>query len=850
MKNIFLFVALIFTISCTTQNQTFIVVSESENNEAGNDLVNYLSKTYPRQSFIISDKIIEGEKNIFLNIVADGDFKNDEEFKISGEENLLEIHGKTPRAIANGVFGLLKEIGWSFYLSFEIPPNEAKPLDFAQLNIQNAPLKEKRIVFDWHNFLSGCTAWDYEQWEEWIDNSSKIGFNTIMVHAYGNNPMQSFSLNGQEKELGYLTTSQKGRDWGAQHVNDIRLMYGGNIYSEFEYGSKSAKMPKEERSEAATSLMQKVFKHASQKSMDVCFAIDVDTWMANPQNIINTLPKDALLEIGGYNTANPEHPEGRKYYEAQLKKLLTDYPEITMLAAWMRMPSKNPGLGSIWLTYDSKTLPEKWRKEYFEILKKHPELTDDRPYPGIFAISKIVKVYREILDEIRPDVELVLGSWRLDYPKQVDPFMPDYCGFIPLDWEVIFDKPEVWEELAVVGKNRNLYPIVWAHHDDHRYVGRPYKPFSDFKSKLDFVKAKGYGIIHWTTHPLDLYFNNTENQVWQNSENETFEKAIEDFALSLLKTEDENLVHYFGEWFKNAPMFGRETSDYFIRPNEEYNLEGYNSALEVVEKARIRLEILQKANKESLNLQGSKEYNYQVGMEEFIISFFKNHHNIFQATTLLREGKTEEAIPFIQKLNPEKTIELYAKTISNYGATRGEEGILLSLNLRWLPDYIDVRQRVGLEPVRINFQKTTHDPLAQGAGRHTFFIDEEKNFWHSKGEKELNILAATNSTIPLTALTDSWIEFDEPVEIPVKTMRNFNLPKGTYQLKLIPTEKSVGCGVEILEEDSLISSFSIDDFNNDYVSSIKTNGGNLSLKIIPQNGAVKLAGLFVTVKKQ
>ena len=80
-----------------------------------------------------------------------------------------------------------------------------------------------------------------------------------MVHAYGNNPMQSFILNGEEKELGYLTTTRRGRDWGAQHVNDVRLIIGGNLFSESEFGSKAAKVPENERSVAATKLMQKAF---------------------------------------------------------------------------------------------------------------------------------------------------------------------------------------------------------------------------------------------------------------------------------------------------------------------------------------------------------------------------------------------------------------------------------------------------------------------------------------------------------------------------------------------------------------------------------------------------------------
>lgn len=263
-------------------------------------------------------------------------------------------------------------MGWNFYLSFEVPPNEPEPFDFSTIQLDNAPLKERRILFNWHNFLSGCTGWDLEQWQQWIDNGTKIGFNTVMVHDYGNNPMHSFFFNGQEKELGYLTTTHKGRDWGTQHVNDVRLLCGGELFSDDEFGSQAAKVPEEERVQAATQLMQKVFKHAQRKRMDVCFALDIDTWMANPQNIINTLPQ-----------------------EAQIKQLFSDYPEISVLSLWMRRPRKNPGL---------------------------------------FAISKIVKIYRQLLDEINPEVELALGSWETNFTEMADPFIPEYCGFIPLDY--------------------------------------------------------------------------------------------------------------------------------------------------------------------------------------------------------------------------------------------------------------------------------------------------------------------------------------------------------------------------------------------------------------------------------
>jgi len=603
----------VFVVSCSQQKKQIFIISGNENLEAGKELAMYLSKTYSDLFFHVSDRITEGEKNIILQTNPDENIGNDEQYQISGEGNELKIRGNTPRAVFNGIYGLLKEIGWSFYLSFEVPPVSPKPLVFSDFQINNAPLKEKRIIFNWHNFMSGCSSWDLEQWEKWIDNASKTGFNTVMVHAYGNNPIQSFSFNGIEKEIGFLTSSVKGRDNGAQHVNDVRLMHGGKIYSDFIYGAKAAKVEDEHRSRAAISLMQKVFKHAGKKEMDVCFAIDLDTWMANPQNIINTMPEEGLLQVSGYNVVNPEHPAGRKYYKAQVEKLLSDYPEISMLAAWIRNPYiRMNSPVSIWFNFDSNQLPETWQKEYFEILKQHPELKDEHPFPGLYGISKVLEAYREILDELRPDVELTLGSWRYNICKYADPFIPDYCGLMPLDYDIVLGTPGILEELEEVGANRKLYPIAWAHHDDHRYLGRPYKTWENFADKLDQISAPGFGIIHWMTHPLDLYFTNSVNQVWQNSRNEGLDESIDNYAKSLLNNKDDNLLLYFQSWFTEAPMFGRETSQDFIPVKEDYQLDGYGSALEVVEKTKMRIEILEKVNTDALNEQGRQEYNYQL----------------------------------------------------------------------------------------------------------------------------------------------------------------------------------------------------------------------------------------------
>ncbi len=172
---------------------------------------------------------------------------------------------------------------------------------------------------------------------------------------------------------------------------------------------------------------------------------------------------------------------------------------------------------------------------------------------------------------------------------------------------------------------------------------------------------------------------------------------------------------------------------------------------------------------------------------------------------------------------------------------------MLSLNLRWLPDYIDVMQRVGMEKIRINFQPTSHDPLAQGAGNNTFFIDEEKNLWSSLGKKELKVEASSNGSRPLKKVTDSWIEISEEIILPIKTMRNFELPASVFKISLIPATESANFNIEFLDNGKVISAVLLDDFNSDFVRTINLNG-NLSLKIVPVKGIVRLAGLIVEVK--
>ena len=237
-----------------------------------------------------------------------------------------------------------------------LPAPKTNAFDFAGWQLANAPLARERLVFDWHNFLSGCSTWNFPDWQKWIAQSQKMGFNAIMVHAYGNNPMAEFSFDGVAKPVGYLSTTIKGRDWSTMHVTDVRRMFGGEVFDQPAFGAEAGLVPDDRRVAAAQSLMQQVFADAASHGMSVYFAVDVDTPSANPQELVRRLPESARFQASGATwtmtgsstnriwLANPDTAEGFAFYHAQVEGLLKTYPQITKLVGWFRRD------GTPWMT--------------------------------------------------------------------------------------------------------------------------------------------------------------------------------------------------------------------------------------------------------------------------------------------------------------------------------------------------------------------------------------------------------------------------------------------------------------------------------------------------------------------
>ncbi len=663
---------------------------------AASELVSYLSKIYPDERFTTAAGTSAAAVVEFV-------------YKPGSAEG-YEIRRTTrgaviasgPRGALPAVYALLEKLGCGFYLSSEtLPPPRRGGISFEDWELHDEPVFADRIVFDWHNFLSSASTWEFEDWQSYIDHSARMRFNGLMVHAYGNNPMFTFQFGGKQKPIGYLATTRAGRDWGTQHVNDVRRLIGGDHFSDPVFGASIAKVPEPERVPAARALMQRVFDHAASRGLGITFALDVDTLSANPQELIAALSPSARITSGNYHLANPDTPEGYAYYRAQVEQLFAAYPQITRLAIWFRNNA------TPWTEIKLDEFPPSWKGEF----------SGEPVDASMFAIGKLVTVYGRALKETgHANVALAAGSWRLTFLKSADRYLPREAELMPLDWSTVFDTAAGQRALREVRSGRRLIPIVWAHHDDRTYIGRPYTPYVNFSSLVQSAGGSGFGIIHWTTRPLDLYFKSTVTQAWQATVNQPLETTCDEMALRLFGAPGrEKGRDYLFSFVTEGPMFGRETTDQFM------DIPLADPAAHI-QRSRARLALLDQIPAGPLR-------DYFRHYESFLLAFFETQIAFERATAALKAGDYTKLRTELAATHPEDVIRKYVLAAKTGGPTGGEKAIVVSLNLRWLPYFVSLRQAAGLEPVRYLAGKVEVEPLAQGAGHNTFHVDEEGRMW-------------------------------------------------------------------------------------------------------------------------
>jgi len=173
-------------------------------------------------------------------------------------------------------------------------------------------------------------------------------------------------------------------------------------------------------------------------------------------------------------------------------------------------------------------------------------------------------------------------------------------------------------------------------------------------------------VIHWTTRPLDLYFKSISNQVWSNTANEPLKTTCEKMALDFVgASQSAVMAEYLHEWMTTAPIFGRETGGRLAASGVGGAVEDFDRRAQGCDR---RIAILERVDTGQLSEAALRRWQFFKGQEEWIKSFHLTH-------------KSKD--PELRKQTIHKYVE---KASVDGGMTRGEKGLLIHHNLKWLKE--------------------------------------------------------------------------------------------------------------------------------------------------------------------
>jgi hypothetical protein len=272
-----------------------------------------------------------------------------------------------------------------------------------------------------------------------------------------------------------------------------------------------------------------------------------------------------------------------------------------------------------------------------------------------------------------------------------------------------------------------------------------------------------------------------------------------------------------------------ETSDTFI--NQAIDLENESHG------AKARLDLLAQMRPLAKDDAARDWVTYFEDWESYAQGFYESQTAMQKSQSALKAGDLDLARREIAAAKPEIVIDQYSKTIRHGNISPSEKGILITLNLRWLPHIEAQRQAVGLEPLQVEFAPTNHEPLAQGAGHYSFDFDASKKVIEVLGSAELGVDV---QQFEAGAKCSTGIEVRSPVKLAIGGLAGAQLSPGTYRMKLnIPD----GAQVDV---ESGVSRQAITSASEINVRSSRRKGSLHTLASLRNNSRMRADSQFAT----
>lgn len=389
---------------------------------------------------------------------------------------LTAVAAHTPAGVQHGVYGLLEDLGYGFYLDGptlpDAPPSwrgGAAPAFHAS----HTPAFAVRGLLPWGGYLNSMAAWEPADFRAYIDALVQMRCNWVVFHAGDDEPFAAFEVDGAVAAGGPLNSGAQSR-FGAQALAVTDFFAGTDAYfAQERFGAQAAFAAPEKRAiAAAKDVLRGAIAYAKARGLDVGLG----------------------FEIGG----DPTDPATAARFEARVKQVLADYPLLDALWLWEPesravAPNVFPEARSLW-----DSCCRRWAGAF--------ETIED-PWRRAEAVRLVlyVRQAQALLEALRPEVQLALSGWGGDAWLRMTDFFPGLDALLPENVALTaLDNmpatPSVSRAYGAVSAGRMRCPVLWLEHDGDLWMPQPNVRNLAGACRDAYAKGcQGLFGLHWRT---------------------------------------------------------------------------------------------------------------------------------------------------------------------------------------------------------------------------------------------------------------------------------------------------------------------------------------------------------------
>lgn len=359
-----------------------------------------------------------------------------------------------------------------------------------------------RGTLPWHNFLSGPTAWNEEDWERYLDWMRQRDLNLLALHCYTGGsqrymnyvePMIRVEFRGVLPEAAFDTSLTARWGYRPMAVKDFAFGTEKLFDNQEAFGSRAALLARdnEDSYRRAQKLIRRVIDMAHNRGIQVAMGFEFGIYppeifsIASPRSYI---AKDMLPD--------PTHPHSQEILRNAIDDILRAYPTIDGIWLWLQ-------------EHEAPVTAFQISQPLQKALETDGPLFKDADassvFTGVWALTYIRSAHA-YLKERAPHVSMAISGW--GGGKQLPAVLAGLDKGLPVDITFACLSPDQGKQpqpavLGEIAKRRQTLIMPWLEGDGALWHPQP--RVSILRDHLCLAQKQGAAgavAIHWRTEDI------------------------------------------------------------------------------------------------------------------------------------------------------------------------------------------------------------------------------------------------------------------------------------------------------------------------------------------------------------